>query len=188
MQKRTSAPRGISVSRKISNITGVVRIFALPVAVIVLLGLGGLLFGQAGFGLITGTVVDQSHGSIAGAHVTLVQLSTKTRREIVTNAEGVFNLSSIVPGEYTLTFAASGFREKTLEKLVINGFQELSLGEVGLEVGAGPVTAVTVTAEQQLVKDSGVRADTIQAKQVDAMPIDGGNWGTLLKIIRVRLL
>ncbi|MGH8335301.1 MAG: carboxypeptidase regulatory-like domain-containing protein, partial [Gammaproteobacteria bacterium] len=141
------------------------------------------IFGQAGLGSITGTVADTSGAVIAGAHVTLVQLTTKTTREIVTNAQGIFNLPSVVPGGYTLTFEATGFREKKLDNLVINGFQELSLGQVQLAVGSGPVTQVTVSAEQQLVKDSGVRYETIQSQQVSEMPNNGRNWATLLKII-----
>jgi hypothetical protein len=142
-----------------------------------------IAYGQAGLGSITGSVVDTSGSVIPGAHVTLVQLSTKTTREIVTNEQGIFNLPSIVPGEYTLTLASPGFRDKKLENLMINGFQELSLGQVQLDVGAGPAAEVTVTAEQQLIKDSGVRSETIQSKQVSEMPNNGRNWATLLKII-----
>lgn len=140
-------------------------------------------FGQAGLGSITGSVVDKSGAAIVGAHVTLVQLSTHTTREIVTNDRGIFNLPSIVPGTYTLTCSSPGFREKKLDNLVINGFQELALDGIGLDVGAGPAAEITVTAEQQLVKDTGARAETIQAQQVSEMPNNGRNWATLLKII-----
>ncbi len=141
------------------------------------------LYAQAGLGTINGSVVDKSAAAIAGAHITLVQLSTKTTRDITTNEQGLFNLPSIVPGEYSLTIASTGFRDKKLENLVINGFQELSLGQIELEIGSGPATEVTVTAEQQLVKDSGVRSETIQSQQVSEMPNNGRNWATLLKII-----
>jgi len=139
--------------------------------------------GQAGLGSITGTVVDKSGAVVAGAHVKLVQLSTKSTRQILTNEQGIFALPSVVPGGYTLTISAPGFREQELDNLVINGFQELALAQITLEVGVGPATEVTVTAEQQLVKDSGARAETIQSQQVSEMPNNGRNWATLLKII-----
>ena len=141
------------------------------------------LYAQAGLGSISGTVVDQSSAVIAGAHVTLVQLSTKTTRDITTNAQGIFNLPSIVPGEYSITFKSPGFRDKKLDNITINGFQELSMGDVAMVVGGGPAEEITVTAEQQLVKDSGTRAETIQADQVSEMPNNGRNWATLLKIV-----
>jgi len=145
--------------------------------------MAAIAYGQAGLGSITGTVMDISGSVIPGAKIALVQLSTKTTRNVTTNEQGIFNLSSVVPGEYTLTIAAAGFREQKLENLVINGFQELSLPQLKLEVGGGPIESVTVTAEQQLIKDSGARYDTIQAKQVAEMPNNGRNWATLLKMI-----
>jgi hypothetical protein len=89
----------------------------------------------------------------------------------------------VVAGQYAITVSASGFKEKKLENITVNGFQQLSLGQVSLEVGEGPSSIVTVTTEQQLVKESGVRYETIQAKQVAEMPSYGGNWSSLLKII-----
>ena len=35
---------------------------------------------------------------IAGANVKVVQLSTKSAREVVSNGQGLFNLPSLVPG------------------------------------------------------------------------------------------
>ena len=141
------------------------------------------LFGQAGLGTINGTVVDHSGAVIAGAKVKVVQLSTKSTREVVSNGQGIFNLPSLVPGGYTLTVAAPGFKEETLDNIIINGFQELDLGQVALEVGAGPATSVTVTADQQLIKDSGERVNTIQADQVADTPNNGRNFMNLLGMI-----
>ncbi len=141
------------------------------------------IFGQAGLGTITGEIVDHSGAVVAGAHVNAVEISTKTTREVVSNGQGIFNLPSLVPGQYTLTVKAPGFREEKLENIIINGFQELSLGQIAIEVGAGPAASVTVTADQQLIKDSGERLETLQAAQVSETPNDGRNWANLLKLI-----
>lgn len=141
------------------------------------------MFGQAGLGSITGTVVDRSGAVIPAARVQIVQLATKSTREVTSNAQGIFNLPSLVPGGYTLTVKAPGFKEETLDNIIVNGFQDLDLGQVALDVGAGPATSVTVTAEQQLVKDSGERTDTIQAYQVADIPNNGRNWANLLSMV-----
>jgi len=155
----------------------------IQVALLLLCAIPASLFGQAGNGAITGTVVDNSNAVIPGARVTLLQMSTKATRDVVTNEQGIFNLPSIVPGEYKVTVKATGFRDNALDNIVINGFQELSLGQLVMTVGTGPATQVTVTAEQQLIKDSGERIETIQANQVSEMPNNGRNWATLLKVI-----
>jgi hypothetical protein len=139
--------------------------------------------GQAGLGSINGTVVDASRAVLAGAHITLVQTSTKSTREVYTNTEGIFNLPSIIPGGYTMTVEAPGFREKKFENVILNSFQEISLPAIRLEIGNGPAAEVTVTAEQQLVKDTGERAETLQALQVSETPNNGRNWANLLKIM-----
>ncbi len=141
------------------------------------------VFGQAGLGTINGTVADRSGAVIAGAHVKVVQLSTKSTREVSSNSQGIFDLPALVPGQYTLTVKAPGFKEETLDNIIINGFQELDLGQISLEVGAGPATSVTVTADQQLIKDSGERVDTLQANQVADIPNNGRNWANLLGMI-----
>ena len=70
-----------------------------------------------------------------------------------------------------------GFKEKRIENLGVNGFQQVALGQITLEVGAAAETVtVTASAEQALVKDSAVRFATVQAKQVSEMPLAGRNW------------
>lgn len=142
-----------------------------------------LLLAQGGLGSITGSVVDSSGSYVPGAAVRLVQVTTQSARLVTSNEAGAFNLPSVVPGEYVLTVHASGFKEKKLSNLVVNGFQQLSLGEVRLDIGEGPSTNVVVTAEQQLAKDTGARFETIQATTVSDTPINGRNWATLLNVI-----
>src|SRR5271163_1129421 len=131
---------------------------------------------QNGLGTINGSVVDKSGAVVVGAKVTLVQLSTKSTRDTVTNAEGLFSFPSMVASTYTLTIATPGFREKKLDNIVLNSYQEISLPAIQLEVGNGPASEITVAAEQQIVKDTGERAETIQAQQVSESPNNGRNW------------
>jgi len=138
---------------------------------------------QAGLGSITGTVADSSGSVVVGAQVRLVEVNTKQVRTTVSNEAGLFTLPSLVAGSYQLTVTAKGFKEKTLSNLTLNAFQQLGLGTIMLEIGEGPSTLVTVTAEQQLVKDSAVRYDTVQARAVADMPLNGRNWATLLKAL-----
>ncbi len=147
------------------------------------LTLPGLVFGQAGLGLISGTVQDPSGAVVPGAAVRLQEVSTQAVRTVTTNDIGLFNFPSVAVGSYTITVTRAGFRDKRLENISINAFQQLSLGAVVLEVGQGTATVVTVTAEQLLVKETPVRYETVLARQVASMPLQGRNWATLLKII-----
>ncbi|MCL5743089.1 MAG: carboxypeptidase-like regulatory domain-containing protein, partial [Acidobacteria bacterium] len=87
-----------------------------------------LLLAQGGLGSITGSVVDATGSFIPGATVRLVQVTTQSARNVTSNEAGVFHLPSVVPGEYYLTIHAGGFKEKRLNNLVVNGFQQLAVG------------------------------------------------------------
>ena len=144
----------------------------------------GPLLAQSGLGSITGVVQDPSGGTIAGAAVRLTQNTTQVSRTTVANEAGLFTFPAVVVGTFTVTITHPGFKEKKIENLNVNGFQQVALGQITLDVGAAAETVtVSATAEQTLVKDSAVRFATVQAKQVSEMPLAGRNWINLLKVI-----
>ncbi len=159
-----------------------------PVRSLVLIGtvfavVAALLFGQAGLGSITGEVADPSGAKVPHARLRLVEGSTQTALETTSNDDGIFSFPSVLVGQYVLTVTAPGFKEKRLANLNVSAFQQLSLGKVSLELGQGPAETVTVTAEQELVRDSAVRSTAIESRQVEDIPVAGRNWTTLLKVL-----
>ncbi len=156
----------------------------LKVLGLLLLSAAGSVWAQSGLGSITGTVQDPSGGMVAGATIRLTQTTTQSTRTSSTNDAGLFTLPAVVVGNYTVTVSQKGFKERKIENLNINAFQQVSLGQIVLEVGAAAESVtVSATAEQALVKDSAVRFATVQAKQVAEMPLAGRNWINLLKVI-----
>jgi len=141
------------------------------------------VYAQGGMGALTGTVVDSTGSAVPGATAKIVQTSTNAERTVTSNETGLFTLPSLVPSNYTLTISATGFKQKTLDQITLNAFQTLALGRIQMEVGDGPATVINVTAEAALVTENAVRSETVQAKQVTNMPLNGRNWSTLLKII-----
>jgi len=138
---------------------------------------------QSGLGSITGVIQDSSGAVIGGATIRLTENSTQAVRTATSNDTGLFTFPAVGVGTYTVTVTNPGFKEKKIENLGVNAFQQVALGQIILEIGEGPSSVITVTAEQQLVKDSAVRYETVQAKQVSEMPLAGRNWINLLKVI-----
>jgi hypothetical protein len=152
-------------------------------ATVVLFSSGLPLIGQTGLGSITGKVVDPSGASLPHAELRLVETSTQAVSSTAANVEGIFIFPSVAVGHYTLTIKAAGFRERQLNNLEIAAYQQVSLGNLPLEIGQGPVETISVTAQQDLVKDTAARIDAIGANQVNDIPLAGRNWVTLLKVI-----
>ena len=75
-----------------------------------LAGSFGAAFGQAtNAGDISGTVTDTSGAAIPGATVTVTNIETGVTQTYTTNAAGVYDTSSIVAGNYKVTFSKDGF-------------------------------------------------------------------------------
>src|SRR5689334_19971860 len=143
-----------------------------------------LAFAQSGLGSITGTILDSTGGRLPAVEIKIVETSTGATRTTTSNEVGLFNLPSVPPGTYTITLTRENFKTKQLDNITLNSFQQLSLGELSLEVSVTPTDVIEVSAPRPMLDvDSGVRTETIGAQQVQNMPLQGRNWATLLKVV-----
>src|SRR5467141_5070484 len=101
------------------------------------------LYAQAGAtGAITGTVLDQKGGAVAGATVVVTNLATgQKEREAVSTGAGTFNVPSLPPGTYSVEVTATGFSRFLIEKVLVQVTETTS---VNATLSVGQVTA-TVT-------------------------------------------
>jgi len=70
-------------------------------------------FAQSNYAVLHGLVLDPQQRAVAGATVRLTARATGTSRETTTNEEGVFQITGLLPGEYALVVAATGFAPLT---------------------------------------------------------------------------
>jgi hypothetical protein len=68
---------------------------------------------------INGTVADESGGVLPGATVTAIQTDTGFRREVVTDTDGAYTLTSLPIGPYRLEVSLSGFRSYVQTGIVL---------------------------------------------------------------------
>ncbi len=92
-----------------------------------------------GTGTIIGTVTDPSGAVVAGAQVTITDLSTGSFQGQPTNQVGRFTFSSVKPGTYNVTVTMKGFRKLVVpsQQLLVGGQLNLNLA---LELGAAVQT------------------------------------------------
>jgi outer membrane receptor protein involved in Fe transport len=110
--------------------------------IVLLLALAALAMAQTETGQVTGSVFDPTGAVVPKATVVLKSLSTGLVRQIESNDAGVFIFSSLQPGEYELTAAASGF-SKSSRKVVVTVGSKIG-ADMHLEIGR-PETVVQVT-------------------------------------------
>jgi hypothetical protein len=105
---------------------------------------------QALYGTITGTVTDDSGGTIPGATVTVLNENTGLEINAVTDESGAYTIRNLQPGTYTVKATLQGFKEYVQTGLPV-GQNETSRADAKLEVGA-LTESVTVTTEAALLK------------------------------------
>src|SRR5690242_12655620 len=88
-----------------------------------------------GGGTIQGTVTDPTGAVIIGASVTASNIHTGVGTSFKTTDAGLFVLTPLQPGEYTVTVQAQGFRTFTQNGIVVAALETLGLNPT-LEIGA----------------------------------------------------
>lgn len=149
------------------------RLCRLIVRLCVLLGLIAgaslLVWGQATTSL-RGTVTDVSGAIVPHANVTLTNVDTNAIRETTTTAAGLYEISSVQPGNYKLTVTAKGFA--TAEQTGITLQVSLPATQnIQLKVGASSQT-VEVTGEAPLLNTTdNSMGHNMGSQEIEQLPI-----------------
>ncbi|HWS96179.1 MAG TPA: carboxypeptidase regulatory-like domain-containing protein, partial [Candidatus Methylomirabilis sp.] len=134
--------------------------------------LGASVTAQEFRGTLHGTITDPSQAVVSNATVSLKNLETGIVREVNADEAGHYLFPYVVPGTYSVTAKASGFKTT-----VRNGI-EVSVNDnlrVDLEMALGQSTeTVQVTAQAAAVQaDTSSLGSTISERIVDALPLKG---------------
>ena len=86
-------------------------------------------------GTLTGLVKDAAGGVLPGVTVTATQPEGGVTRTIVTSSQGEWTLTTLPPGDYTVTFELAAFKRQVRPNVVVEAGVPRSLN-VTLEIGA----------------------------------------------------
>ncbi len=169
------------------NMTGTMRIGSIgkyfaELACFVLLCSSAVCFSQiAASGDIRGTVTDTTGALIPGATVTVLNLDTGVSTSYTTDAAGLYDTSSIVLGNYTITFSKGGFERLIRGPVTV----QAGLTTVNAQLTVGSATQqVTVHENVPLLQtESMEQSTTLQATAMEQMPEVGQDWENLTMVI-----
>ncbi len=131
------------------------------------------LLGQTVASSLVGTVVDSSNAVMVGAAVTLTSADTGAVRAGVTDSNGTFRFVNLLPGTFSVTVKAVGFKTMTQAGIVVAAEEIHNAGKMVLEVGSVTETT-TVTAESAAVQlASSEGSQTIDATNLEDLTLKG---------------
>jgi len=140
------------------------------------------LFAQSATGEVTGTITDNTGGSVAGATVKLSNTATGATDQAQTNSSGSYTFINVQAGPYVMTVENAGF--KTAQAKFEMSVNQTVTENLTLELGSVSET-VSVSAEAPLVQQSSTNLGTVIAEQaVRELPLNGRNFTQLMILAR----
>jgi carboxypeptidase family protein/TonB-dependent receptor-like protein len=135
---------------------------------------------QTTTGEITGTVMDSSGGSVAGATVSAVCPDTNQGRTVTSGSAGEYHLTDMAICVYKVSVSLSGF--KTTVRTVTVALAQVTKADFRLEVGQNTET-ITVEAAGPLVEfTSGELNNEVDTKSIVDLPTEGRDFKSILAL------
>jgi Carboxypeptidase regulatory-like domain len=135
-------------------------------------------FAQSATGTLEGTVTDPSGAAISGAHLHVTAETTGVTRDVTTNGSGLYSVTNLSAGRYSVKTSATGFASKSENDVVLSvgGVRDL---DIALTVSSTDVTVnVESSANQVSVGDTSVQG-VVDGKQTRDLPLNGRDWTSL---------
>ncbi len=151
----------------------------LKYAALLLLAAGCFVRAQVTTGTILGRVVDSSGASVAGAAITIKEVSKGTEQSYQTDENGSFYAPFLIPGNYQVSVEKAGFRKQASQGFELQVDQKARI-DFTLQVGALSET-VEVTAAAPLVRsETAELGQVITEHAVRELPLNGRNFAQLV--------
>jgi len=145
----------------------------LSLALVILLSLiasPSLLAQTGGDGAIEGSVLDPSGAAVPNATVTATNVGTGVQTTRPTSSGGLYDITPLIPGLYTITVKAAGFESYKQEKVDITAMHVSGLN-ITLKVGAQTDQVTVTDAPPQLETTNGTLGSTIQGAEYLELPL-----------------
>ncbi len=138
------------------------------------------LMAQTDRATITGTVTDPSGRRVVGASFVITSNSTGLDRETKTNEAGIFTLTSLNTGNYTVKIEAAGFAAYHLDDLTLNVGQTRTVdAKLSVETSSTQVDVVDSDVSGSSAEIGGV----VEGKQAQDLSLNGRSFVGLVSLV-----
>jgi outer membrane receptor protein involved in Fe transport len=128
---------------------------------------------------IDGTVTDASGAVVPGANVALECPVTGLHRVTVTDIKGLYEITPLPVGDYTLIISKERFKPTTITSVDLQ-YGETRTVDAKLEIGSVS-EGVTVVAEAETLNRTNAEVGgVIESAQIKEIPVSGRNWASLM--------
>ncbi len=143
-------------------VTGVIAVMALVMA-------GPRMQAQSTNSQLSGLVTDTSGAVVAGAQISALNTATNVTYTSVSNGSGIYVLTEMLPGPYTVSVSAPGFGVVKHSGLTLSTGDHLSQN-FSLKPGAVEESVTVTTAQTLISSDEASSADVLNNNMITELP------------------
>ena len=136
-----------------------------------------MVFAQATTGTLRGRVIDPNGAAVPGASVVAKSEATGVALPtFVTSEDGVFVITNLLPGNYTVTISGSGFKTKAVSNNVVRLGLDTEV-KVDLEIGAASETVTVVANAEEVAQTNSEISSNFESRKVNDLPSNAAGSG-----------
>jgi len=130
---------------------------------------------------LSGLVTDPSGLAVPGAQIHVENSNTGATRAVASNQQGEYSVPALLPGSYSITLEANGFKTLHQNRVVVEVDQRARL-DFALTIGSNTET-ITVQGNAPLLNASDASVSTLIGNQfVENMPLNGRSFSSLIDL------
>ena len=147
------------------------------------IGPAGVALSQQRPGSLRGQVLDELGGAIVGASVTAID-AKGTEKSVVTNDGGIYTITGLAPGKYTVRVVNAGFAifENTEVDVVSGKVQQLDV-TLKVAIEEQKVTVAADNRELSTEPENNAGAVVLKGDDIDALPDDPDDLAAALQAL-----
>ncbi|HET6979414.1 MAG TPA: TonB-dependent receptor [Pyrinomonadaceae bacterium] len=138
-------------------------------------------YAQSATATLTGTVSDQTGAVLPRVNVSVINIDQGFQRSSTTSDEGVFIVSTLPPGKYTVKAERDGFTTTEIRDVVLNVNAYVEL-KIFLKVGNLTGQKIDVFENPSLIDQSSSVGGEVNSRLV-GMPLNGRSFQSLLTFL-----
>ncbi len=138
------------------------------------LAVSAVMYAQTPTGTIQGVVTDANGASLPSANVTIRETQTNLARSVKTDGSGRYTFTFVLPGAYTVSVEAAGFRPSQQTGIRVN-VSETDTADFQLQVGLITDTVQVSANDQHLDTETSNLSTTVETRQIMDLPDNGRN-------------
>lgn len=126
-------------------------------------------------GALDGHISDSSGALVPNVQVTIVNTGTNATSTVASDSSGYYRATRLQPGDYKITFIASGFSQRQLQHVVVEVGRVTTIDQ-SLSISNSSQTVEVSAEASQLNTESAEISSNTNQKAINNLPINGRRW------------